>query len=153
MTIAQFLPPEAIALHVQATSAEQVIRELGERLRRLGLVKDGFVEATLRREADMPTGLPLGGEIHAAIPHVDIEFVNQPALALATLDAPVVFYNMVEADEVVPVRLVIMLALDQPKAQIEMLQQVSALLQRPELVAQLMTAESPAEALGMLAAV
>ncbi len=153
MTIAQFLPQEAIALHVQAASAEQVIRELGERLRLLGLVKDGFVEATLRREADMPTGLPLGGEINAAIPHVDIEFVNHPALALATLDAPVVFYNMVEVDEAMPVRLVIMLALDQPKAQIEMLQQVSALLQRPELVAQLMTAQSPVEALGMLAAV
>ena len=59
---------------------------------------------------------------------------------------------MVEPDEAVPVRLVIMLALDQPKSQIEMLQQVSALLQQPELVDRLMMAQSPAEALGMLAA-
>jgi PTS system galactitol-specific IIA component len=59
---------------------------------------------------------------------------------------------MVEPDEAVPVRLVIMLALDQPKAQIEMLQQVSALLQQPELVDRLMMAQNPADALGMLAA-
>jgi galactitol PTS system EIIA component len=152
MSIAQFLPQDAIVLHLDASSSEQVIRVLGNRLHELGLVKDGFVEATLRREADMPTGLPLGGEINAAIPHVDIEYVNQSSLALATLAAPVVFYNMVEPDEAVPVRLVIMLALDQPKSQIEMLQQVSALLQQPELVDRLMMAQSPADALGMLAA-
>jgi len=152
MSIAQFLPQDAIVLHLDASNSEQVIRVLGNRLHELGLVKDDFVEATLRREADMPTGLPLGGEINAAIPHVDIEYVNQSSLALATLTTPVVFYNMVEPDEAVPVRLVIMLALDQPKSQIEMLQQVSALLQQPELVDRLMMAQSPADALGMLAA-
>jgi mannitol/fructose-specific phosphotransferase system IIA component (Ntr-type) len=36
----------------------------------------------------MPTGLPLGGEFNAAIPHVDIEYVNKSALALATLCTP-----------------------------------------------------------------
>ena len=59
MSIAQFLPQDAIVLHLDASSSEQVIRVLGNRLHKLGLVKDGFVEATLRREADMPTGLPL----------------------------------------------------------------------------------------------
>jgi galactitol PTS system EIIA component len=152
MSIAQFLPQDAIVLHLDASNSEQVIRVLGNRLHELGLVKDDFVEATLRREADMPTGLPLGGEINAAIPHVDTEYVNQSSLALATLTTPVAFYNMVEPDEAVPVRLVIMLALDQPKSQIEMLQQVSALLQQPELVDRLMMAQSPADALGMLAA-
>ena len=88
MSIAQFLPQDAIVLRLDASSSEQVIRVLGNRLHKLGLVKDGFVEATLRREADMPTGLPLGGEINAAIPHVDIEYVNQSALALATLTTP-----------------------------------------------------------------
>lgn len=150
MSIVQFLPQEAIALQLQVADAEQVIRLLGGRLRQLDLVKDGFVEATLRREAEMPTGLPLGGDINAAIPHVDIEYVNRPALALATLASPVVFHNMVEPDEEVPVRLVIMLALEQPKSQIEMLQQVSALLQQPDLVAALMTATSASEALTLL---
>ena len=37
-------------------------------------------------------------------------------------------------------QLVFLLALNQPKAQIEMLQEVAGLLQRPEIVAQLMEA-------------
>ncbi len=151
MSLAQFLPQEAVVLQFQAASSEDVIRVLGERLRGLGRVKDGFVEATLRREAEMPTGLPLGGEINAAIPHVDIEYVNSPALALATLTTPVVFQNMVDPEEDVPVRLVIMLALEQPKSQIEMLQQVSGVLQQPDLVLRLVAATSVAEALALLA--
>jgi PTS system galactitol-specific IIA component len=149
MSLAQFLPREAVALQVDAASSEEVIRLLGERLYALGRVKDGFVAATLRREADMPTGLPLG-DINAAIPHVDIEYVNSPSLALATLTAPVIFRNMVEPDEEVPVRLIIMLALDQPKSQIEMLQQVSGVLQQPDLVRHLVETTSVDEALTLL---
>jgi PTS system galactitol-specific IIA component len=50
---------------------------------------------------------------------------------------------MVETDKNVPVRLVIMLALDQPKSQIEMLQNVAGLLQSPDTIKALMNAKSP----------
>jgi PTS system galactitol-specific IIA component len=146
----ELLDPQAICLHSSATNAEEIITDLGRRLFHLGCVKDGFVAATLKREADMPTGLPLGGEINAAIPHVDVEFVNRSALALATLDQSIVFRNMVDSDEEVPVRLVIMLALDQPKSQIEMLQEVSNILQHPEVVAQLVLANSSKQILDIL---
>ena len=142
MEIKDYLSKEAVILDLEASTAEEVIRELGGKLRDLGLVKDNFVEAALEREANMPTGLPLGGEYNAAIPHVDIEYVNQSALGLAILKKEVVFYNMVESDEEVPCRLVIMLALDQPKSQIEMLQSVAALLQSPETVQKLVSAKT-----------
>lgn len=150
MSLTDFLSPEAISIQFAAEDAEDVIMLLGNRLYDLGYVKDDFVEATLAREAEMPTGLPLAGEINAAIPHVDIEYVNQPALALATLSQPVVFQNMVDSEEDVPVRLVIMLALDQPKSQIEMLQQVAGVLQNPQLVDRLMAAEEVDEVLAAL---
>ncbi len=150
MRITEFLKPEAIVLQQDAQSAEEVIRLLGTKLHDLGYVKEGFIEATLRREAEMPTGLPLAGEFHAAIPHVDIEYVHRSALALATLSHPVVFYNMVEKDQEVLASLVIMLALDQPKSQIEMLQQVSGILQNPDLIRQLMAARTPQEVLTLL---
>lgn len=98
----------------------------------------------------MPTGLPLGGDYNAAIPHVDIEYVNQSALGLATLKEDVVFYNMVDNDEEVPCRLVIMLALDQPKSQIEMLQSVAAVLQAPETIQKLVTAKTTEEVFSIL---
>ena len=142
MSIAKFLNPEAIMLRLEAESSEDVIRALGGKLLEMGCVKDDFVSATLKREAEMPTGLPLGGDINAAIPHVDIEYVNQPALALATLVQPVVFYNMVENDVEVPCRLVIMLALDAPKSQIEMLQEISSVLQQPAIIASIIEART-----------
>ncbi len=127
-----------------------IIQRLGTLLKEQGYVNDGFVEATLQREATMPTGLPLQGELNAAMPHVDPEYVQKPAIALATLKDPVIFHNMVMTEEEVPVRLVIMLALDQPKSQIETLQQVAGLLQKPDLVAALMTAIVPEEVFSIL---
>jgi PTS system galactitol-specific IIA component len=81
---------------------------------------------------------------------VDIEYVNKSALGLATLKQDVVFYNMVESDEEVPCRLVIMLALDQPKSQIEMLQSVAAVLQNPEIISKLVNAETAEEVFEIL---
>ncbi len=102
MGIRNLLNPQAIFIQLEARNSEEVIRTLGGKLYELGFVKDNFIEATLAREANMPTGLPLGGDINAALPHVDIEYVNKPALALATLKRPVVFHNMVEKEEEVP---------------------------------------------------
>ena len=150
MKITDFLSKEAVVLGMDADTSEEVIRVLGGKLRDQGLVKDNFVDAALEREANMPTGLPLGGEYNAAIPHVDIEYVNQSALGLATLKEDVVFYNMVENDVEVPCRLIIMLALDQPKSQIEMLQSVAGVLQDPEVISELVQAETVDEVFEIL---
>ncbi|MGB2955314.1 MAG: PTS sugar transporter subunit IIA [Anaerolineales bacterium] len=150
MNIKDYLCDDAVIIGLDAGNSEQVIQELGGKLRNLGYVKENFVEAALEREANMPTGLPLGGEYNAAIPHVDIEYVNQSALGLATLKQDVVFYNMVESDEPVPCRLVIMLALDQPKSQIEMLQSIAAVLQDPDIVKKLVSAETTEEIFSIL---
>ncbi|MCK4489388.1 MAG: PTS sugar transporter subunit IIA [Anaerolineales bacterium] len=150
MNIKDYLCDDAVIIGLEAGNSEQVIRKLGGKLRNLGYVKENFIEAALEREANMPTGLPLGGEYNAAIPHVDIEYVNQSALGLATLKRDVVFYNMVENDAEVPCRLVIMLALDQPKSQIEMLQSVAAVLQDPEMVKKLVTAETAEDIFSIL---
>jgi len=150
MSISDLLHPDAILLQLDASSSSEVIERLGGALLTRGSVKPGFVEATLKREATMPTGLPLGGAVNAAIPHVDFEYVNSPALALATLKEPVSFCNMVEPEIEVPVRLVIMLALEQPKSQIDMLQQVAGVLQSPSTVDRLMASSSAAEVLTIL---
>lgn len=150
MKIKDYLCDDAVIIGLEASNSEQVIRTLGGKLRNLGYVKENFVEATLEREANMPTGLPLGGEYNAAIPHVDIEYVNQSALGLATLKQDVVFRNMVENDAEVPCRLVIMLALDQPKSQIEMLQSVAAVLQDQDIVKKLVSAETTEEIFSIL---
>jgi PTS system galactitol-specific IIA component len=139
-TLSDFLVPEAVHLGMDAANASEVIRDLGGRLLSAGYVRDTFTDAALEREKTIPTGLPLSGKINAAIPHTDAEHVIRSGIGLATLVRPVVFNNMVSPEETVEVRLVFVLALDQPKSQIEMLQEVAQVLQRPDVVEALMEA-------------
>jgi len=152
MDLPSLLVPEAIAIDYDAADSSDVIKTLGGILNRLGYVRDDFVAATLEREATDPTGVPLGGKVNAALPHVDVKFVVRPAVALATLKQPVKFQQMVETSETVDVQLVIMLALDRPKSQIEMLRQVSEILQSEDRVDALMNSRTRDEVLKIISA-
>jgi PTS system galactitol-specific IIA component len=138
--ILDLLAPTAVCVHLDAADWRAVITALGQRLHDAGCVRDTFVQAALDREAQLPTGLPLDGQYNAAIPHTDIEHVITPALALATLARPVEFRNMIDPDEAVPVQLVILMAMEEAKSQVEMLQEIAGVLQDPDLIAKLVAA-------------
>jgi galactitol PTS system EIIA component len=140
--LVQLLDSDAVCLKMDAKDAADVIENLGIRLFIDGYVKDTFVDAALAREKKLPTGLPLGGEINAAIPHTDIIHVLKPGVALATLKRPVIFKNMIQPEEDVSVKLVFLLSLEHPHSQIEMLQEIASVLQKPETVDKLMAANS-----------
>jgi PTS system galactitol-specific IIA component len=141
MNILDFLVPSSVALQYEASNSKDVIAHLGKCLFDAGYVRETFVDAALDRESRLPTGLPLSGDVNAAIPHTEVEHVLKPGLAMATLSAPVTFQNMVSPDEAVPCQLVFVMALDQPKAQIEMLQEIAGILQNPEVINRLMSAK------------
>ena len=140
MNILNFLVPSSVALHYAADDSKDVITHLGKLLFEGGYVRETFVDAALDRESRLPTGLPLSGNVNAAIPHTEVEHVLKPGLAMATLSAPVTFQNMVSPEEAVPCQLVFVMALDQPKAQIEMLQEIAGILQNPAVIQSLMQA-------------
>lgn len=132
--IIHLLTPETVSLNLQASSSDEVIIHLGNLLYQAGYVKETFTNAAIERETKLPTGLPLNGKLNAAIPHTEVDHVIKPALALATLQEPVIFQNMVNPAEAIPVRLIFVLALDKPKAQIEALQEIAAVLQNKQVV-------------------
>jgi len=138
--ILNILEPGAVRLHREAQDKTEVITELGNLLFQTGYVRESFVEAALQRESQMPTGLPLEGRYNAAIPHTECEHVIKAGLALATLAKPVIFQNMIQPEEGVPVQLVILMALDQPKSQVEMLQEIAGVLQNSLVIEKLMEA-------------
>ncbi len=140
MKILDFLVPSSVALHYAAGDSTDVITHLGKLFFDAGYVRETFVDAALERESRLPTGLPLSGEVNAAIPHTEVEHVLKPGLAMATLASPVIFQNMVSPEEAVPCQLVFVMALDQPKAQIEMLQEIAGILQNPMVIQSLMSA-------------
>ncbi|MEA3326980.1 MAG: PTS sugar transporter subunit IIA [Chloroflexota bacterium] len=132
--LGDLLVKSAIILNYSAKDAEDVVNTLGKHLFDSGYTKESFAQAALEREKTMPTGLPLSCGFNAAIPHTDIEHVLKPGVAFATLTNPVNFQNMANPEESVQVSLIFMLALDQPKAQIGMLQEIAGILQNPEVI-------------------
>lgn len=140
--INELLEPSAVKLGLTAKDSKEVVNILGNLLFKTGYVHNTFIDAALSREKELPTGLPLGGEFNAAIPHTDIEHVIKPGLALATLTSPVTFQNMVMPEEAVQVQLVILMALDQAKTQVEMLQEIASVLQNAKVINNLMEARS-----------
>lgn len=143
--LGRLLVDSAIVLNSPAKDAEEIVAVLGEQLFKANYVKDSFIDAALTREKTMPTGLPLKDHINAAIPHTDVEHVLKAGVAMATLVSPVQFHNMACPDETLDVKLVFLLALDQPKAQIEMLQEIAGILQNPALIQSLIQASKPEE--------
>ncbi|HAD06775.1 MAG TPA: PTS sugar transporter subunit IIA [Anaerolineaceae bacterium] len=141
---------ENILILSDPADARDVIVRLSNLLEQRGDVKPTFVEAVWEREQNMPTGLELEGEIHAAIPHAEVEHVINPTVGLAILEYPVTFKCMVEPDKDLDVRLVFLLAMNEPKKQIEMLQQVAMILQNPELVQRLSAASSTKEVMELI---
>ncbi|MCR4265554.1 PTS sugar transporter subunit IIA [Nitratireductor sp. ZSWI3] len=144
------IDPGAIALGVEASDREAVIRLLAEKLRRDGYVKDSFADAVVAREASMPTGLPLGRAVNVAVPHTDPEHVLKPGIALATLARPVAFANMEDPDEAVDVGLIFLMALNDKDRQIEMLQQIMETIQSEAAIDGLMRAETVEDVVSVL---
>lgn len=146
----EHIDPQALVLGIEAKTAEQAIRLLAGKLEALGYVKPSYADAVVNREATMPTGLPLGQAINVAIPHTDPEHVIRPGVALGVLSAPVVFANMEEPDEAVPVGVVFLLAINDKDKQIDMLQEIMQAIQDPATLGRLAAAASPDEIRSLL---
>ena len=117
-----------ILVNEAVQSAEEIIRKLGRLLYNSGYVKDTYVQAVLDREEIFPTGLHIPS-LGFAIPHTDAKHVNQSAVAVATLSKPVVFKAMDNPEVDIPVTMVMMLAISDPKKVIESLTKVISILE------------------------
>lgn len=141
--ILELLAPEAVTLQQRYADSTEVITDLVERLVEVGSVDYSYLQAVLEREAAMPTGLELNGGTHVAIPHADAGHVKRAGLALATLTHPVTFQAMGDRDRSLDVRIVMLMALQDPNAQVKMLMEIARLFQHPEAVSALLDADKP----------
>lgn len=149
-SLVKLISPQMIFTGIEAGHANEVIALLGGKLAELGLVTESYVDAVIAREAEMPTGLPLGG-INVAVPHTDPEHVVTPTVAVATLTKPVPFGNMEDPDEKLPISIVFLLALKDKDKQIEMLQAIAGLIQNGSLLEEMTAAADKEDILALLA--
>lgn len=141
MSNKSFINSQAIATGIKAESNKEVITILGDKLHALGYVKDSYVPSVISREGNFPTGLMLGGKYNVAIPHTDTVHVNNPGVAFASLDKPVKFHNMGEAESEIEVNMVFLLAVKDPRDQVELLQKLIEMFQNEELLDSLYNAK------------
>ncbi len=120
-----------IAMNLEAPDCRTVIDVLAGKLYAEGFVTEEYAGQTYTRELEHPTGLPTK-PFCIAFPHADSQGVNASALALATLANPVVFRNMADPDEELPVSLVLMLANRDPEEQIQTLRNLALLFSKPD---------------------
>ncbi len=100
---------------------EEILRKLGGLLYEHQFVKDSYTKAVLEREKVFPTGIATS-VTGVAIPHTDSIHVNQSAIAIATLEQPIVFEAMgYPGKNIENVTLVMMLAIQDPKKVMEVI--------------------------------
>ncbi len=109
----------------------EVLSQMCEHLQSMGIVKNTYKEAILNREKIYPTGLDCKG-INIAIPHADIQNVNEAAICVGVLKNPVLFHIMDEPDNTVEIHLIIMLALTEAHGHIDILNKIVSLIQNQE---------------------
>jgi PTS system galactitol-specific IIA component len=114
-------------------SCEEVEKTLSSKLLERGFVKNTYPSAIASREIDYPTAIDTGG-YNVAIPHCDIENVNSPAICMGILKQPTSWYRMDDAKSTCEVSLVIMLALNEAHAHLDVLKNIMNVMQNQKLI-------------------
>lgn len=141
---------ELMMIGVEFETKEEVLKAMGTQLYEEGYVTGDFIENVLDREEKFPTGLPTVP--HAiAIPHTDTDKVIKSKIAFATLKKPVSFSNMGNSDDQVDVKIIFMLALNEPGKQLTTLQNLIEMVQNEQIVANLESAKNIDECAKILA--
>lgn len=135
---------DLIRVREAVDSKEEIIRILGGLLFEQGYVKESYTQAVLDREIVYPTGLK-ARVTGVAVPHTDTEHVNKPAVAIATLQEPVIFHGMGMPETEVTVHIVMMLAIHHPKLVVDILRKVILVLEDDEALEKMLAAESALE--------
>lgn len=123
LKLSDLLDESLILFNVEAKNREELLTKLSHLLYERGYVKESYLVAVQERENKYPTGLPTK-MIRIAVPHTGIEHVKKSGILVAFLKEPIVFKDMGNGVDDIPVELVFMLSISAPKDQLLVLQQI-----------------------------
>ncbi len=131
------------------TSAE-AIETLARLAQKQGFVEEEFVEKVLAREKEYPTGLEM--PIPLAIPHI-ADGCKECFVAVATLQSSVIFKSMDLSGDDIPVQIVFLFGILDPKSQLAVLRKFAATFSNKAAVERLLAADGEEALLSELDAV
>jgi len=126
-------------------NSKEALDFLAEQLIQQGCVEKGYKQAIIEREKEYPTGLSSPG-VNIAIPHADYQLVKKATVIVGILKDPVVFHSMEDVEKQLDVQIIMMMAIDEPHGQLNMLQKVVSIIQNENLTHQLVSCRSSEEA-------
>lgn len=137
-----------IYLDLTCSTAEETIDTLAKQLYKNGYVTKDYINAILTREKNYPTGLPTNPGV--ALPHASSEFVKKSGIAVGLLKDSVDFHEMGGENSKVNIKIVIMLAINEPKEHLDYLQKIMMMIQTPAILSKLNKAKSTNEVYNIL---
>jgi len=141
---------DLVRVHRSYPDRTTALTEMAQLFVDCGSAKPTYPQAIVDREKVYPTGLPAEA-FDIAISHCDADQVNEAAIGVTVLDEPVEFEMMGGMGvEPLHVRVIFMLAIKDPKAQVPTLQKMMAVLQNKELLEAIRDAETADEVYRLL---
>lgn len=144
-----YISEDLVLLNIDAKDDSRCIERLGTVLLEKNCVKNTYIQAVKEREKMYPTGLSTDG-VGVAIPHTMADHVNKPAVAIGTLEKPVLFGLMGDDEKKVEVQIIFQLAISDPSEQLEMLQSLVGLFADRELLQNIQKACSAAQVIALI---
>ena len=132
---------EIHAIISDETERDEVIRLLGRELAAFGMVDDTYGELALERERQYPTGVPTE-PMAVAIPHSERSQVYKTGIGVAVLKNSAKFASMDDADRLLDVKVVFMLAVSSDDGHLEMIQDIMEIIQDSQVVDAILTSAS-----------
>lgn len=119
--------PELMLFQVEAETWQDVLESASDYLMEKGYVKESFKTAIIQRELHYPTGLATVG-VKVALPHTDTVHVLKSGILFMNLKQPVLFKEMGNGKNDVPVELVFVITVAHVEDEVEVLQKMMKML-------------------------
>lgn len=139
--VSDYLRDQLILLHTSFKTSKELFTAVNAEAQADGFVTDQFLPKIIKREATFPTGLQLENR-GVAIPHTDADTIQKEFVAVIVNDEPIEFSRMDDPEQKVGAKLVFVLGLNKPHAQLDMLQALMAIIQDDKLIAQIENADT-----------
>lgn len=111
-----------------STSVTDIFHEIANQLSAEKLVKKQFLPEIIKREEKYPTGIdlsPVNKNLpNIAVPHTEGEFVNTRLIVPVSLMTAVLFKNMIDPDQELPVKFLFLILNNDPAGQANILAQI-----------------------------
>ena len=122
-----------IFLDKEFNSSEEILEYLSNKLLEKDIVKESFCNAIKLREKEFPTGLQTN-YLNFAIPHTDVEHVNEAKIVFLSLKNTVNFKFMADKNIDVNCKFVFLLAVKEAKEQVPTLMKLMESLSNEEFL-------------------